>query len=184
MVDFYFFTLFVLHICTIQFMHKFNMGFVFHFYILGCSIPVTNRAWELKPVTNKAINGAAKEILMSWIWTNLSTEGLKFESPSKRNSHEGFNLEHWLRPLHIWAKSCDREIVKAQKKVFKGRPKTPSNSCSVVTDPRVQCEVICDRVLNQMLFRCKYMSLRCVHFDPRRTIFHLNILVWLRKRAT
>ena len=56
--------------CTIQFMHKFNMSFVFHFYILG---------------------------LTSWIWTSLSTEGLKFESPSKWNAHVGFNLEHWLQ---------------------------------------------------------------------------------------
>ena len=50
-------------------MHKFNMSFVFHFYILG---------------------------LTSWIWTNLSIEGLKFESPSKWNSYEGFNLEHCI----------------------------------------------------------------------------------------
>ena len=35
-------------------MHTFNMSFVFHFYILG---------------------------LTSWIWTNPSTEELKFESP-------------------------------------------------------------------------------------------------------
>ena len=33
----------------------------------------------------------------SWIWTNPSTEGLKFESPSKWNSYEGFNLDHWRR---------------------------------------------------------------------------------------
>ena len=45
-------------------------AFVFHFYILG---------------------------LMSWIRTNLSFEGLKFESPSKWNSYEGFNLDHWRR---------------------------------------------------------------------------------------
>ena len=49
-------------------MHKFNMSFVFHFYILG---------------------------LTSWIWTSPSTERLKFESPSKWNSYESFNLEHW-----------------------------------------------------------------------------------------
>ena len=44
----------VLEICIILFIHKFNMSFVSHFCILG---------------------------LTSWIWTNLSTEGLKFESP-------------------------------------------------------------------------------------------------------
>ena len=30
-----------------------------------------------------------------------------------------------LGPLHTWAKNRDHEIVRAQKKVFKGRPKTP-----------------------------------------------------------
>ena len=42
--------------------------------------------------------------------------------------------------------------MRAQKKVFKGPPNTPPKSCSVVTDPLVQCEAICDRALNQMLF--------------------------------
>ena len=58
----------ILETCTIWFMHKFIISFVFHFYILR---------------------------LTSWIWTNLSTEEPKFESPSKWNSHEGFNLDHW-----------------------------------------------------------------------------------------
>ena len=49
--------------------------------------------------------------------------------------------------------SRDHEIVRAQKKVSKGRPNTPPTSCSVVTGPQVQCEVICDRSLTQMLFR-------------------------------
>ena len=60
----------VLEACTILFMHKFHMGFVFHFYILG---------------------------LTSWIWTNSSIEGL-YESPSNWNSYEGFNLEHCTHP--------------------------------------------------------------------------------------
>ena len=47
------------------------MSLVFHFYILG---------------------------LTSWIQTNPSTEGLKFESPSKWNSYEGFNLEQCSYP--------------------------------------------------------------------------------------
>ena len=46
-------------------------AFVFHFYILG---------------------------FMSWIRINLSSEGLKIESPSKWNSYEGFNLDHCLGP--------------------------------------------------------------------------------------
>ena len=47
-------------------MRKFNMNFVFHFYILG---------------------------LMSWIWTDPSTEGLKFVSPSKMKLIWG--LQSW-----------------------------------------------------------------------------------------
>ena len=42
-----------------------------------------------------------------------------------------------LGPLHTRAKSCDHEIVRAQKKVSKGCPKTPPKSCSVVTDSQV-----------------------------------------------
>ena len=64
-------------------MHKFNTSLVVHFHILG---------------------------LTSWIWSNPSTEGLEFERPSKWNSYEGFNLEHWSRPhestqpLRYWYK--------------------------------------------------------------------------------
>ena len=54
-------------------MHEFNMSFTFHCYILG---------------------------LTSWIWSGLATKGLKFESPSKWNSYESFNLEHWRPPPH------------------------------------------------------------------------------------
>ena len=50
------------------------------------------------------------------------------------------------------AKSRDHEIVRAQNKVSKGR-NTPPKSCSVVTNHQVYCEVLCDRALNQMLFR-------------------------------
>ena len=63
-------------------MHKFNMSFVFPFYILG---------------------------LMSWIWTSPSLERLKFENPSKWNSYEGFNLDHWPPPLQskLCSITCD-----------------------------------------------------------------------------
>jgi hypothetical protein len=56
-------------------------------------------------------------------------------------------------PLHTRAKRRDHGIVRAQKKVSQGRPKTPSRSCCVVTDSLVWCEVICDRTLNQMQFQ-------------------------------
>jgi hypothetical protein len=49
-----------------------------------------------------------------------------------------------LGPLHTQAKSHDFEIVRAQKEVSKGRPKTPPKSYSVVTGPQVSCEVICE----------------------------------------
>ena len=42
-----------------------------------------------------------------------------------------------LGPLHIRVKSHDHEIVRAQKKVSKGRPNTPPKSPSVVMDPQV-----------------------------------------------
>ena len=64
----------VMETCTTWFMHKFNMSFVFHFYVFG---------------------------LMSWIWTSPSAEALKFGSPSKWNSYEGFNLEHWVDVTHV-----------------------------------------------------------------------------------
>ena len=44
------------------------------------------------------------------------------------------------------------KLWEPKRKVSKGRPNTPPKSCSVVTDPQVQCEVICDRALNQMVF--------------------------------
>ena len=59
-----------------------------------------------------------------------------------------------LRPLHTQAKSRDHENVRAQEKVSKGCPNTLPKSRSVVTDPQLSCEVICDRALNQMLFQC------------------------------
>ena len=52
-------------------MHKLIISFVFSFlYILG---------------------------LTSWIRTMPSIEGLKFESPSKWNSYEGFNFDRWMK---------------------------------------------------------------------------------------
>ena len=44
---------------------------------------------------------------------------------------------HKLGPLHTQAKSRDHEIVRVQKKVSKGHPKTPPQSCTVVMDPQV-----------------------------------------------
>jgi hypothetical protein len=57
-----------------------------------------------------------------------------------------------LGPLHTQAKRRDHEIVRDQQNVSKGHPKTPPKSRIVITNPQVWCEVICDRVPNQMLF--------------------------------
>ena len=57
-----------------------------------------------------------------------------------------------LWPLHTRAKSRDHEIVRAQKKVSKGRPNTPPKSCSVLKDARVSCEVICYRPSTESYF--------------------------------
>ena len=56
------------------------------------------------------------------------------------------------RPLHTRAKSRDQEIVRGQKEVSKGCPKWPPKTYSVVTDPQVQREVICDQALNEYQF--------------------------------
>ena len=75
-------------------------------------------------------------------------------APPKTHLAPGFAIFSCidLGPLHTRAKSRDHEIVRAQKKVSKGRPNTPPTSCSVVMDPQVYCEAICDRALNQRLF--------------------------------
>jgi hypothetical protein len=55
---------------------------------------------------------------------------------------EPYVIEWSLGPLHTRAKSRDHEIVRAQKKVFKGRPNTPPTSCSVksyVTGSSTKC---------------------------------------------
>ena len=57
-----------------------------------------------------------------------------------------------LGSLHTRAKSCDHEIVRAQKKVSKDRPKTPPKSCSVVMDYQVYCEVIRDQASTKCYF--------------------------------
>ena len=46
------------------------------------------------------------------------------------------NSGHKVAP-HTRAKSHDHDIVRAQKKVSKGRRKAPPKSCGVVTGPRV-----------------------------------------------
>ena len=74
-------------------MHKFNVSFVFHFYILR---------------------------LTSWIWANPSTEILEFENPSKWNSYEhwapspfgpvncGFGETNSLTQLQSWPLPSER----------------------------------------------------------------------------
>ena len=61
---------------------------------------------------------------------NIGSEGCDDVTPSRSCILN-------LGPLHTQAKSCDHEIVRALKKVFEGRPKTPPKSCSVIMDPQV-----------------------------------------------
>ena len=67
-----------------------------------------------------------EEGLMAWVYWDVVS-----------NSQYSFNTLPHRGPLHTRAKSRDHDIVRAQKKVSKGRPNTPPTSCSVVTDPRV-----------------------------------------------
>ena len=71
-------------------MHKFNLSFVFHFYIPK---------------------------LTSWTGANPLNWTLKFESPSKWDPYEGFIFEHWLQPLWLqdlawpWCQSEPRKFL-------------------------------------------------------------------------
>ena len=42
-----------------------------------------------------------------------------------------------LGPLHTRPRAVTMKLWEPKRKVFKGRPNTPPNSCSVVTDPQV-----------------------------------------------
>jgi hypothetical protein len=90
-----------------------------------------------------------------FFWTSTSSWSrylaCVWSDPKLGNSTTHSNSN--LGSLRTRAKSHDHEIVRAQKKLSKGRPNTPPKSCSVVTHPQVQCEVICDRALNQMPFQ-------------------------------
>ena len=55
-------------------------------------------------------------------------------APSYTSSDLGGSL---IRATSYTSKSRDHEDVRVQKKASKGRPKTPSKSCSVVTNPQV-----------------------------------------------
>jgi hypothetical protein len=85
----------------------------------------------------------------NYIWSTYASRDLKHGSIISIVSHcaVAFSTRLWsatmtsnykckveLGPLHTRAKSCDHEIVRAPKKVSKGRPNTPPKSCSVVTD--------------------------------------------------
>jgi hypothetical protein len=73
-----------------------------------------------------------------------------------------------LGPLYTWARSRDYEVVRVQKKVFKGRPKTPPESCSVVTDPRVYCDAICDRAPQPYATTMEFLFMRVLTHDKIR----------------
>ena len=66
----------------------------------------------------------------------------------------GYQFENWAKGhFRHTPRAVTMKLWEPQRKVSKGRPKTPPKSCGVVMDSRVQCEVIRDRGLDQMLFR-------------------------------
>ena len=67
---------------------------------------------------------------------NIVFRATSHQSPTLGAHGYKFEGKCWAL-LHTRAKSRDHKIVRAQKKVSKGRPKTPPNSCTVVTDPQV-----------------------------------------------
>ena len=69
--------------------------------------------------------------------------------------------------LHM-SQDRDYEVVRVQKKVFKGRPKTPPESCSVVTDPRVYCDAICDRAPQPNATSMEFLFMRVLTHDKIR----------------
>ena len=103
----------VLETCTTWFMRKFSMSFVFHFYILG---------------------------LTSWIWTNPSTERLKFESASKWSSYEGFNLEHCPTPtptnVQDWSLQCPSNRFGPSKRNPKLKMKMSLEVLHIISPPQ------------------------------------------------
>ena len=82
---------------------------------------------------------------------------------------------HTLGPLHTRAKSRDHDIVRAQKKLSKGRPNTPPTSCSVVTNLQGKCEAIRDRTLNQMLIVILYSCMSsCMVKQNKPTVVNIQ----------
>jgi hypothetical protein len=81
-----------------------------------------------KKSTNTIFNPGFCRCFIAYLLLRLEFCWWKLEKMKKEPS---------LGPLHTQAKSRDHEIVRAQKKVSKGRPNTPPTSCSVVTDPQV-----------------------------------------------
>ena len=78
-----------------------------------------------------------------------------------------------LGPLPTWAKSHDREIVSARKKVSKGRSNAPPKSCSVVTDSQVSCEVTRDQALNHIVYQWI-----AIHAGPHTWCNRINQHLW------
>ena len=67
-------------------------------------------------------------------------------------------LESPQGALHTRTNSRNHEIVRSQKKVSKDHPNRLPKACGVVRDPQIDCEVICEWTLNQMLFQWNLYS--------------------------
>ena len=67
----------------------------------------------------------------------------------------------WLETTSHMSQELQPWNCESLKEVSKDRPKTPLKSCSVVTGPQAQCEVICEWIVNQILFQ--WIS---IHMEP------------------
>jgi len=70
----------------------------------------------------------------------------------------------FLGPLHARAKSRDHEVVGVQKKVSKGRTKTPPKSCSV----------------KSQTLKCSVKS--CVTGPSTKFYFNGSLFIWVLTR--
>jgi hypothetical protein len=109
--------------------------------VLGCN-DMASGAGGIA-VSKETVQYSLPQITVKNMSFNLSTSNL----------HQILYLVSPIPLVLLNTKSRDREIVRTQKEVSKGRPNTPPNSCSVLTNPQVYCEVMCNRSFNQMLFQ-------------------------------
>ena len=134
--------LFIMHRATnMQILQKANKSLV---YIKACS-----QLHIIQVSKDVVVVNAQSQVL-----AKIETTSWQLKADCMKEDYDGYHQRlSTLEPLPTQSKSCDHEIVRAQKKVSKFHPKTPPKPCSVVTDSKCQCEVTYDMVLFQIIFR-------------------------------